>query len=439
MAHAPRVQDISPMRAWLVLVVLGVLSMVSFLDRTLLSLLVKPIKEDLSLSDLQIGVLYGTVFAISYGLFGVICGRLADIVNRQRMILVGVAVWSFCTIGYGFISSFALLLLLRVGLAAGEAALSPSVHSMVGDMFPPKQRQTAASVYQTMGFLGAGLGTIAAGWVIHRLTLAVASGALVTDFAVWQMAFILLGIPPLLIAALFALTCREPARTVQPSEPGASNRELVAFVKTNARIIGGLFLGASLMLTMNGAFMAWGPEFIRRTYDWDIERTATAIGVLNILAVTSSTLLGPVLTRWINRSGRKDGVVLVALCGAAAGTVVSSLGFVQADPYIFLVCQFAAMFLVSGGGNNVLFALQDIAPARMRGTLVGILFASFHVFALGLGPPMTAVISGMLSQGEGALGPALALQSAIVGIPAVLVLLWARGAHRIPSVAQPAV
>jgi MFS family permease len=405
---------------------LGVLYVLSFVDRGVLSLLIQPLKADLRLSDLQVGLLYGTAFALFYSVLGVPVARLADGVNRRRMVIVGAIIWGLCTVGSGFVASFLLLNLLRVGLAVGESALTPSAHSMIGDLFPPRRRPFVASAFQTAGFLGASVGTIGVAFLIHWITVAIASGKLVTGFKVWQIVFIAVGAPTLLACAVFAVFAREPARRAAAGEPGATNRELFAYLAKNRRLYIGLFVGAGLMQAIGGGFLAWGPEFLRRSYGWDVRQAASTLGLIGLIVLTVSTLSGPVLTRTLHKMGRPDAVVLVALVGAAVGGVLTIMAYLQTTPLAFILLSSAGGFLIGGGANNILFALQHLAPARMRATLAATLIACFNLFAMGLGPPLAALFSDALSPAGDKLALALALQAAVVMIPSVGLLAWSR-------------
>jgi predicted MFS family arabinose efflux permease len=118
-------QPVPRWRAWMTLCLLGLLYLVSFVDRFILALLVQPLKQDLGISEVQLGLLFGTAFALFYALLGLPFARLADRYDRRRLILAGAVLWSLSTIASGFANSYGWLVLLRVGLAIGEAALTP--------------------------------------------------------------------------------------------------------------------------------------------------------------------------------------------------------------------------------------------------------------------------------------------------------------------------
>ena len=147
-------------------ILLTALYMLSFLDRTIIVLLVEPIKADLGLTDTELSLLYGLAFAVFYTFLGIPIARLADRKSRRIIIMVGVSVWSLATALCGLAKNFGQLFAARVSVGVGEASLSPAAYSMISDSFPPEKRGVAMSVY-TMGlYLGVGFALILGGVVI---------------------------------------------------------------------------------------------------------------------------------------------------------------------------------------------------------------------------------------------------------------------------------
>src|SRR5262245_41764212 len=193
--------------------VLGVLVVVyvfNFLDRQILAILAERIRADLGVSDAEIGFLYGTAFAVFFAAFGIPLGRLADVWDRRKLIALGLAVWSLMTALSGFARNFPELALARIGVGIGEASAAPAAYSLLSDYFPPARRATALAVYSSGIYLGAGLGLVIGGLVVDRWDAAFPAAA---PFGLrgWQAAFLLVGLPGLLLA-LWVRTLREPAR-----------------------------------------------------------------------------------------------------------------------------------------------------------------------------------------------------------------------------------
>jgi MFS family permease len=213
--------------AWYALFVLVIVYIINFIDRQILSILVGDIKRDLSVSDAQIGFLYGTAFAVFYALFGIPLGRLADSWYRGRLMALGLALWSSMTAFSGFANSFAMLATARIGVGIGEASASPAAYSMISDWFPKERRATALSIYSSGLYIGGALSLPIGGFVVARWNGAYPDPALAPlGLAGWQAAFLSVGLPGLLLA-LWVLTLREPQR-------GASDGLAQPIVRLNA-------------------------------------------------------------------------------------------------------------------------------------------------------------------------------------------------------------
>lgn len=194
-----------------VLAVLVVVYVFNFLDRQILAILAERIKADLGVSDAQLGFLYGTAFAVFYALFGLPLGRLADVWCRTRLIALGLAFWSLMTAVSGFASNFVQLAAARFGVGIGEASASPAAYSLLSDYFPRRVRATVMAVYSSGIYLGSGLGLFLGGLVVDRWDTAFAAGGAPLGLKGWQAAFLVVGVPGMLLA-LLAATLREPKR-----------------------------------------------------------------------------------------------------------------------------------------------------------------------------------------------------------------------------------
>ncbi len=201
--------------------VLGVLVIVyilNFLDRQILSILAERIKADLGVSDAQMGYLYGTAFAVFFALFGIPLGRLADVWSRTRLIAWGLAAWSTMTTLSGFARNFTHLALARVGVGIGEASASPAAYSLLADYFPKARRATALAIYSSGIYLGSGLGLGIGGLIVDRWDLAWPGGTAPLGLKGWQVAFLAVGLPGVLLA-LWVRTLREPVRGALDGHP----------------------------------------------------------------------------------------------------------------------------------------------------------------------------------------------------------------------------
>ena len=196
------------------LVILIIVYIFNFIDRQILTILAENIKEDLGISDADIGFLYGTAFAVFYAIFGIPLGRLADIWVRKNLISYGLAFWSFMTAMSGTAQGFTSLAVYRFGVGIGESSASPAAFSMLSDYFHPRIRATILALYSSGIYIGAGIGVFLGGWILSSWEAAYPDPAQ-APFGLkgWQAAFFAVGIPGLLMA-LWVHTLREPERGV---------------------------------------------------------------------------------------------------------------------------------------------------------------------------------------------------------------------------------
>ncbi|HQV05090.1 MULTISPECIES: MFS transporter [unclassified Novosphingobium] len=196
--------------SWYVLGVLVVVYILNFIDRQIVSILAVDIKRDLGLTDGDMGFLGGAAFAVFYALFGIPLGRLADNWNRVRLLSIGLALWSTMTALSGFARNQLTLSLARMGVGVGEATASPTAYSLISDYFPKTQRATALAIYSSGLYLGGGVSLFIGAKVVQAWNDAHPGGGPL-GLVGWQAAFLVVGIPGLLLA-LWVASLREPIR-----------------------------------------------------------------------------------------------------------------------------------------------------------------------------------------------------------------------------------
>src|SRR5579863_5945908 len=219
-----------PRQAWYAVAVFTAALTVNFLDRGILNLLVEPIKRDLHLSDLQMSLVLGFAFACFYVILGLPIARLADSRSRRTIVGVGIAIFSLMTALCGFAQNFWQLFLCRVGVGVGEACNGPATFSMLADLFPPTKLPRAISVLNFGFFVGLGVSLLIGGTVVHLVSvLPPLTLPLVGTLRSWQYTFFIVGIPGLIIAALFS-TIIEPIRRGRITGPAGPTVGRVATV-----------------------------------------------------------------------------------------------------------------------------------------------------------------------------------------------------------------
>ena len=262
MDSADEKQKVEPY-GWYVLAVLFLVYVLNFIDRQILAILADDVKRDLNLTDGDIGFLFGTAFGIFYSVFGIPLGRLADSWRRVRLMSFGLALWSAMTAFSGLARTGGMLTFARIGVGIGEASASPSAYSLISDWFPPRLRATALSIYSSGIYIGGGVSLFIGGLIVEKWNAAYPHGAAPFGLAGWQVAFMAVGLPGILLAILVA-TLREPLRgqsegRIQHVEPTARGfiDELITIIPPFS-LIGAARAGRPVLLRNIGCMLVIG-------------------------------------------------------------------------------------------------------------------------------------------------------------------------------------
>lgn len=401
--------------AWWGLFLLALLYVLSFVDRFILALLVQPIKLEFGASDAQMALLFGTTFALFYAVFGLPLARYADTGNRVLLIMAGVLVWSIATIGSAFAGSFAMLLFLRVGVAVGEATLTPAAYSLIGDMFPPRHRVLAASIYTAAGMAGAGGSYIIGGLIISAISARPELTA-ATSLQNWQIVLVLVGLPGIVVALLFGLTVGRRSRRAAGRAPATSLKEVWAYFWQNRILIFGLFGGAGFAQAIGYTVFGWIPEVLRREYNWPIENAGFAVGTMGVLAGSFGTILVPQISRFLQARGLPSAFGVTSLASVILGAALAIIALLQSDGGTLVWLLGTGLFFITGATSNIIVSTQEIIPQDRRGLAVAVFLLSITALGLGLGPYSAAFISGLLPEAASQMRHAMILTFLLAAI-----------------------
>lgn len=415
--------------AWRVTLLLTFAYMLSFVDRQVLNLLVDPIQSDLEISDTQVSLLQGFAFILTYILFSIPLGRLADTRSRTLIISAGVMFWSIATAACGLASSFKQLFATRAAVGMGEAALTPAAWSLIADYFPPERRSFAISVFLMGPYLGAGLSMILGGALMGLMaessTIAL---PLLGESKPWQITFMVVGLPGVVVALLF-LKIREPARI--QSEQGLAVRERASYadlrkvLRSEASIYAALLVGIPLLVIILYGLQAWVPSYLVRSFGLSIQDAGLLYGTIALLAGSTGVLSGPVLGRWLASRGIADYPLRLGLFSSLAVCPFLLLLATTGQLYVALVSVVAASLLVTMPLALAASTLQTITPNTMRGLIAGIYVVMTSGVGMGLGPTLIALCTDYLLQDRALVGVSLAIVGIVVATAAALLFFRA--------------
>jgi MFS family permease len=408
----------------------------SYLDRQIVSILVQPIKQSLVLTDTQIGLLQGLSFTMCYATAGVFVARLVDRTNRVKLIAACIAIWAMSTMACGFASSFTELLAARAGTAIAEAALSPAALSIFSDIFTPRRVARASSVFMLGPYVGGGVALFGGGALLsaaHGDSSAWLAGH---GIAPWQMVFVVVGLPGIVLAALVACTVREPARretlhhASNTTDVMPSMRDVVVELFVRNRFCLPYFAAYVALITVFYSHSAWVPTLLMRHFHLG----PRAVGQMAAPAYMIGGTLG-VACAGILAARVTDANTLRSVLGFSAGAVATLVPAAIAMPLVgdstlAVVLYGSCAFTASVAMGLAPVPLQIAVPNRMRGRSLALLVFVTNAISGGVGPLAVGYLNEHLGRTANSLGVALAVTG---GLSAVLgSVLYAMAMQRVP-------
>lgn len=411
--------------AWYVVGVLTLVYVFSFIDRSIFSLLVGPLRRDLHISDTQISLLQGLSFALFYTFFGIPIGRLADLHSRRLIIALGLLLWSLLTAGCGVAQTFLQILLLRMGVGMGEAALSPAAYSLITDYFPRRWLATAISVYSMGIYVGSGLSYLVGGLVVGYASAKTTWNLpLLGSIRSWQLIFITLGLPGVALVPLL-YSIREPdTRRARLQRLVVPLRQVISYILKNR----GTFLlhnvGFGMLSLAAYAGGNWIPEFFHRHFHWSV-RTAGVIFGANVGVFGSLGIIG---AGWVadhlRLRGRANANLFVGAMVALLLVPVNFAAFLSWSP-LWAAIFLAPLCLLSAAPFGIApAAIQEMMPADMRGQASAIYLFILNLIGLGIGPTAVAACTQYIFRRDDSVHLSLALVTNVACALAGLLLYF---------------
>ncbi|MGE4430335.1 MAG: MFS transporter [Sphingobium sp.] len=395
----------SSRRAVITLAILMLAYILSFLDRQILALMVDPIRRDLGINDFQISLLQGLAFALFFSVMGIPLGRLSDRLTRTHIIAIGIVWWSIMTALCGLAGGFAALFLFRMGVGLGEAALAPAAYSILGDSFPPNKLVRATSLFGQSATIGAGISLLAGGQLIDAIDR---SGLSPFGLASWQLTFILVGLPGIIVAGL-VLLIREPVRTNRSATPPGSFMTVLRSLWGERHILAPLYISGTLLAIINFGAVAWFPTHLIRHFGLTPGQAGLWLAPIHLAGGLLGAVLGSALTEWMLHREKSQpylrSIAIVALL--MAGTMIAPL-LPTLGPAL-MIWSLSVVFQGAYAGS-VMAAIQVTVPNERRGLATALLLLLSNLGALGLGSALIGGVSTMMFAGDPAgIGKGLAL------------------------------
>jgi len=369
----------------------------SHVDRQIVSILAESIKQDLLLSDSQLGFLIGLSFALFYATLGIPIAILADRYSRRNIIAISVIVWSGMTALSGLAANFFQLALARIGVGIGEAGSSPPSHSMIADLYPLEKRGAAMGIYAAGINLGVLIGFLVGGFI--------------DEWYGWRMAFFIVGVPGIFLGLLMFLTVREPMRS-SPPKPLPKNlfKEVwnTFVLMMSIPSLRHIVIGCTLVVFVGYGTTYWNGVFFRRLHGLSPSETGVLLALIGCIIGGVGTFFGCWLA---DRLAQRDQRAYVWLTAAVKILIAPFVAWFYFETDTRIAAYLLAFIAFFGGFYlSVSFAMtQTLLPPASRALGAAILLFCINIIGLGLGPFVVGILSDFFSAEHGADGLRYAL------------------------------
>lgn len=391
---------------------LTVVNIFNYMDRMVLAVLAQPIKEELGLSDSQLGILTGFAFVAVYAAVGLPLARLADRIGRRWVLAGSLAMWSVMTAASGLVRSFSQLALARVGVGIGEAGGMPSSHALLAEIYPPGRRAVPIAIMTA----GAAIG----------ITLGLSIGGLIANAYGWRAAFMIVGLPGMVLAILVAFTLPEPAR------PPQAERVKLPFWQTLQRLFQirtyrWLVCTHPFYSFVTAGVVGWLPTFFIRTHGMRVDQVGAFFGIAFGFGIVTGGLLGAWVLERVSRTKPQRSLFYAGLLMLTAfPAYVAALLIANQWMALTLMMVFGA--LTGGAGAPMIAGQQGVVGNQVRATAsaVSVFFSAY--IGGGLGPLLIGMGSDFFtaSLGPNALRASLLIASLAIILPGFFMIRASR-------------
>ena len=389
-------------------------STLAMIDRLALNVMIGPVKRDLGgLTDFQVSLIMGIAFTGFYTILSYPAGWIADRYSRRNLIAGGITAWSIMTFLCGMANSFWTLFLARTGVGVGEATLGPAANSMLADYFKPTRLPLAIAIVSSAPFVGQGLANIIGAPLVEYLeSMPNMSVPLVGEVYSWQMVFILLGVPGVLIGFMM-LTVREPDRQGKKEldKRGVPFSEVWAFIKQR-RWFFFLIFTAYLGLSIQGwSLFSWFIEFYIREHDWGRGEIGVTYGLIAMIIGILGAVFSGAFAGWMIGRGSTDAPVRIVLWGTIALIPLVVALWIVPDDMMGIAILIPTTFLMAMPSGLIMTTLQMICPNELRGQTIAFYLISVNFLSYTFAPSLPPLLSELWFDSEDVKGAAISIMA----------------------------
>ena len=402
---------------WYVLALMFLMYMLCSADKILIAIINEPLRHELHLSDSQLGLLSGTAYSVAFGLLVLPMGYLLDRFSRSKLVSATLALWSLLTTVSAVMRSYGGLLVARMGVGASETAAVPGGLSILADVFPAVKRATAVGIFYAAGGGGATVGFLVGGWVLRHYS--------------WRAVFLFLGTPGLLLAALVALTVREPRRS---STARMSKRAQISFsqsflptVRNSA--LRNAIIGNTLFLGTNLSFTLWLASFLTRVHGYAPHEADTVAGATFGVGMTVGAACGGFIGDWFSHGDivRLTRIAITCITVACAAAIAFSLA---SNVLVVMLCIWITAIAAGSSQGNGVSVIVFLADPNTRGSTLAVTKLVEIMVGTGVIPLFTGAVSDAIG-GPMSLRYALVITACIFPVSAVFFFRAGAAARRL--------
>jgi MFS family permease len=409
--------------------------LLSFMDRTALSILVDAVKADLNASDTEMSLMLGPAFTLVYAIFGIPFGWAADRLPRRWVIYVGITLWSLSAAAAGLARTSTHLFLARAGIGVGEAALSPSAFSLIADRFSRARLALATCIYQAAPWLGGATAFAVTPAISHNAGSIEKFLPALSVFHPWQLALMMTGVPGVALAFL-VFTFFEPARKAPAATKAQPVGGFFEFFRINNVLMTRMLTAFGLLAMMAYADQAWVPSYLQRTFGLKPFQFGPMLSLAGALTAVSLFVKGMFMD-WLFSRGVRDAYMRLYLALLALSVPAAIVIFVTRSFFVFTVCYILIQVITVSFMGFLAPTLQLLTPSHLRGRVIAAFLLVFSICGA-LGPVVIGIVTDRILGDPNQIGLALRGMSITTVLVSLIILCFALTPLRVAILAEEA-
>lgn len=417
-----------PAYAWYAVALFGLTVLTLFGNGFVVALMLEPIKKDLNLTDQQVAFIFGLAGSFTLAFASLIISPLADRYSRKIIIGIGLLILGFCNIGSALVAAAGALLIVRLIGGAGGAGNGPATFSMLADLFPPEKLPKAMATMNIGFMIAVGFSYVIGGFLLRSLATPEYTLPVFGTLRSWQVVFLIMAVPDLVLGLLMLFTLREPKRrgrpvaTEQPAAKNVSYADVFEYLWKNRRAFAPMYIGLAINCMALVGHSFWMAPFYQRTHGWSPAQFGIYQGYLLLVLAPAGLMFGGWLAERLNARGMADANQRVVVWASLAHIPFAVAFALVPNPWVALVLAALNTSTIGVGTGPQNAAFQAIVPNNMRAKITATFLFMFTIGSA-LGPNLVSTLTTYVFGDPDDLRYSLALMHAVLG-PLAVWVFW---------------